>query len=108
LLRPVGPGAAEPAWEGKSVILTRAGVWLQAPEGKDIAPKTAGVARDLMFPGQERKEGALRNQHRLHGVVPADDALDDLVQQVVVQLDAVGLAVMHEFRGAVIANPQIN
>ena len=36
--------AAEPPWEGKTVLLTRSGVRLQAPEGEDIAPKTAGEA----------------------------------------------------------------
>jgi tetratricopeptide (TPR) repeat protein len=41
--------AAEPSWEGNAVILTRAGVKLQAPVGDDIAPKTAGTARDLTF-----------------------------------------------------------
>ena len=34
--------AAEPSWEGKTVVLTRAGVRLQAPEGQDIPPKSAG------------------------------------------------------------------
>jgi hypothetical protein len=38
---------AAPPWQGKSVLLTRAGVQLQAPDGEDVAPRTAGVARDL-------------------------------------------------------------
>ena len=37
--------AAEPSWEGKTVILTKVGVKLQTPEGKDIAPKTAASPR---------------------------------------------------------------
>jgi tetratricopeptide (TPR) repeat protein len=42
-------GAAEPSWEGKTVILTRPGVTLKAPDGGDLAPKTSGAARDLTF-----------------------------------------------------------
>jgi hypothetical protein len=42
---PVGLAAAEPAWEGKTVLLTRPGVQLEVPEGQDIAPKTAGEVR---------------------------------------------------------------
>jgi hypothetical protein len=42
---PDGLVAAEPAWEGKTVILTRAGVQLQVPAGSDIAPKTGGEVR---------------------------------------------------------------
>jgi len=40
LLLPVGLAAAEPSWEGKTILLTRVGVQLQAPGGQDIAPKT--------------------------------------------------------------------
>src|SRR5262245_28428740 len=54
LALPVSLTAAEPSWEGKTVLLTRAGVQLQAPKGTDIAPKTAGVARDMTF--QVKKE----------------------------------------------------
>ncbi len=39
----------EPSWVGKGVVLTRPGVELQAPTGEQIAPKTAGVAKDLTF-----------------------------------------------------------
>ncbi len=42
LMLPAGLVAAEPSWETKTVLVTRAGVQLQAPEGQDIAPKTAG------------------------------------------------------------------
>ncbi|MBO0698073.1 MAG: hypothetical protein J2P46_06750 [Zavarzinella sp.] len=42
---PVGLAAAEPSWEGNTVLLTRAGVRLQAPEGQDIALKTSARLR---------------------------------------------------------------
>ena len=42
---PVGITAAEPSWEGKTVLVTRADRRLQAPEGQDIAPPTAGEVR---------------------------------------------------------------
>ena len=45
LALPVGLAAAEPSWEGKTVLLTRAGVRLQAPEGQDIDPKTPASRR---------------------------------------------------------------
>src|SRR4051794_20835381 len=50
---PAGLAAAEPAWKGKAILFTRAGVRLQAPDGPDIAPKTAGAATDLTFRGPE-------------------------------------------------------
>src|SRR5262245_21991237 len=56
---PVLLAAAEPSWEGKTVILTRPGVKLQAPEGKDIAPKTSGVAKDLTFSVRREENGRL-------------------------------------------------
>jgi tetratricopeptide (TPR) repeat protein len=55
---------AEPSWEGKSVLLTRAGVQLQAPDGEDIAPRTAGVARDLLFAVRKDESGRLRVESR--------------------------------------------
>jgi tetratricopeptide (TPR) repeat protein len=75
--------AAEPSWEGKTVILTRSGVKLQPPESKDIAPKTSGVAKDLMFQARkEEKDRLLIDSRRQQGwiaksdVVTFDQAID--------------------------------
>jgi hypothetical protein len=80
---PVGLAAAEPSWEGKTVFLTRAGVRLQAPEARDIAPKTAGVAKDLTFRVQkDEKDRLLLDSRRQHGwaaradAVPFDQAVE--------------------------------
>jgi hypothetical protein len=35
--------ADEPSWEGQTILLTRPGVKLEAPEGEKIAPRTAGA-----------------------------------------------------------------
>jgi hypothetical protein len=60
--------AAEPSWEGQLVVLTRIGIKLQAPVGKDIAPKTAGVAKDLTFVvKKEEKDLLLIDSRRQHG-----------------------------------------
>ena len=73
---PVGLAAAEPSWEGKTVILTRPGVRLQAPEGQDIAPKTAGVAKDLTFRVQkDEKDRLLLDSRRQHGWAARADAV---------------------------------
>src|SRR5262245_46143338 len=56
--------AAEPSWEGNTILLTRAGVKLTAPEGEKIAPRTAGVARDLMFAVRKDEGGRLRVESR--------------------------------------------
>jgi tetratricopeptide (TPR) repeat protein len=73
---PVVLPAAEPSWEGKTIILTKAGVKLQAPEGKDIAPKTAGVAKDLTFQvKKEEKERLLVDSRRQHGWIAKSDAI---------------------------------
>src|SRR5262245_31673764 len=56
--------AAETSWERKMVILTRPGVKLEAPEKEKIAPKTAGVARDLMFQVLKEEKGRLRISSR--------------------------------------------
>jgi tetratricopeptide (TPR) repeat protein len=86
---PVGLTAAEPSWEGKTVMLTRAGVQLQAPEGQDIAPKTAGVAKDLTFRvKKEEKDRLLLDSRRQHGwaamadVVPFDQAVDHFTKEL--------------------------
>ena len=56
--------AAEPSWEGKTVLLTRAGVKLEVPDGEKIAPRTAGVAKDLQFVVRKVEGGRLRVESR--------------------------------------------
>ena len=68
--------AAEPSWEGKTVILTKSGVKLQVPEGKNIAPKTAGAAKDLTFEvKKEEKDRLLVDSRRQHGWITKSDAI---------------------------------
>jgi tetratricopeptide (TPR) repeat protein len=68
--------AAEPSWEGKTVILTRAGVKLEAPEMEKIAPKTAGAAKDLMFQVLKEEGGRLRiGSRRQKGWIAKGDAV---------------------------------
>jgi tetratricopeptide (TPR) repeat protein len=64
VLRAARARAGESSWEGKSVLLTRAGVQLQAPDGEDIAPRTAGVARDLLFAVRKDEGGRVRVESR--------------------------------------------
>jgi tetratricopeptide (TPR) repeat protein len=56
--------AAEPSWEGKTVLLTRAGVNLAVADGEKIAPKTAGVAQDLQFAVRKDEGERLRIESR--------------------------------------------
>src|SRR5262245_27448092 len=73
---PVLLAAAEPSWEGKSVILTRPGVKLETPEKKDIAPKTSGVAKDLTFQvPKEEKDRILIDSRRQQGWIAKSDAI---------------------------------
>jgi tetratricopeptide (TPR) repeat protein len=68
--------ADEPSWEGKMVILTRAGVKLEAPEGKEIAPKTAGLAKDLTFQVRKEEKGRLLVElRRQQGWISKDEAV---------------------------------
>lgn len=68
--------AAEPSFEGKTVILTLAGVKLHAPEGKSIAPKTSGVAKDLMFQvRKEEKDRLLIDSRRQQGWISKSEAI---------------------------------
>jgi len=68
--------AAEPSWEGKTVVLTRAGVKLQAPEGKEIAPKSSGVAKDQMFQVRKEEKGRLLiDSRRQQGWIAKEDAI---------------------------------
>jgi tetratricopeptide (TPR) repeat protein len=86
---PVLLTAAEPSWEGKVVILTKPGVKLEAPEGKEIAPKTAGVAKDLTFlVKKEEKDRLLVDSRRQHGwiakaeAVPYDKAVEHFTKEL--------------------------
>jgi tetratricopeptide (TPR) repeat protein len=68
--------AAEPSWEGQAVLLTRAGVRLEAPDGENIAPRTAGPARDLLFAVRKDEGGRLRVESRRQaGWIPRADAV---------------------------------
>jgi tetratricopeptide (TPR) repeat protein len=68
--------AAEPSWEGKAIILTRPGVKLEAPAGKDIAPKSSGAAKDLTFQVQKEERGRLLiDSRRQQGWISKDDAI---------------------------------
>jgi tetratricopeptide (TPR) repeat protein len=68
--------ADEPTWEGKTVILARAGVKLQAPEGKDISPKISGAAKDLTFQVRmEKKDRLLIDSRRQQGWIAKSDAI---------------------------------
>src|SRR5262245_26517163 len=89
LALPVSLTAAEPSWEGKTVLLTRAGVQLQAPKGTDIAPKTAGVARDMTFQvKKEEKDRLLLDSRSQLGwadkadAVPFDQAVDHFTKEL--------------------------
>ena len=65
-----------PSWEGKLVVLARAGVRLLKPEGKDIAPKTDGVAKDLTFSVlKEEQDRLLVDSRRQRGWIPKSDAV---------------------------------
>jgi tetratricopeptide (TPR) repeat protein len=79
--------AKEPSWEGKAVLLSRPGVKLEAPDGEKIAPRTAGVARDMQFVVQEDKGGRLRVESRRQvGWIAKADAV--LVSQAVAHFTA--------------------
>jgi tetratricopeptide (TPR) repeat protein len=56
--------ADESSWLGKAVLLTRPGVTLDAPDGEKIAPRTAGVARDVQFVVRTDEGGRLRIESR--------------------------------------------
>jgi tetratricopeptide (TPR) repeat protein len=67
---------AEPSWENKFVILTKPAVKLEAIEGKVMAPKTAGVAKDLTFTVlKEEKERLLLDSRRQQGWIAKSDAI---------------------------------
>jgi Tfp pilus assembly protein PilF len=60
----VGRWVVEPSWLGKAILLTRPGVKLEALDGETIAPRTAGVARDLHFVVRKEEGGRLRVESR--------------------------------------------
>jgi len=68
--------AEEPSWERKTVLLTRPGVKLELPEAEKIAPKTAGLARDLMFQVLTDRGGRLAiSSRRQQGSIARSDAI---------------------------------
>lgn len=68
--------AAEPSWQGKAVILTRPGVRLQTRRADKIAPRTAGVAKDLLFQVLADDGGGLRiRSRRQEGWIAKSDAI---------------------------------
>jgi tetratricopeptide (TPR) repeat protein len=68
--------AGESSWEGQTIVLTRAGVKLQAPEGEKIAPRTSGVARDLLFQVLKDERDRLRiRSRRQEGWIARSDAV---------------------------------
>jgi tetratricopeptide (TPR) repeat protein len=54
----------ELSWLGKAVLLTRPGVKLEAEGGEKIAPRTAGIARDMQFMVKKDEGGRLRVESR--------------------------------------------
>jgi hypothetical protein len=68
--------AAESPWQGKAVILTRAGVKLEVSAGEKIAPKTSGVAQDVMFQVLKDEDGRLLiESRRQRGWIAKGDAV---------------------------------
>ena len=81
--------AADPSWKGKEVVLTRAGVKLEIPAGEKIAPRTAGVAKDVTFKVLKDKNGRLLiESNRQRGWIAQGDAvlLDQAVTHFTEQL----------------------
>lgn len=75
LFVPLPLAAAGPSWDGKFVIMTKPGVELKKPD-KNIAPKTAGVAKDLMFSVIKfDKDRLLIDSRRQQGWIAAGDAV---------------------------------
>jgi tetratricopeptide (TPR) repeat protein len=69
-------GAGEPSWQGKLIVVTRPGVELKLLDGEKIAPKTAGVARDLMLNVLKEQDGRLLvSSRRQQGWIAKADAV---------------------------------
>jgi tetratricopeptide (TPR) repeat protein len=64
VLKAARAGADETPWEGKVVFLTRPGVKLEVPDGEKIAPRTAGVAKDMQFVVRNVEGNRLRVESR--------------------------------------------
>jgi tetratricopeptide (TPR) repeat protein len=64
VMRAARARADESSWKGQAVLLTRPGVRLEAPDGEKIAPRTAGVAKDLQFVVRQDEGGRLRVESR--------------------------------------------
>jgi tetratricopeptide (TPR) repeat protein len=79
--------ADELPWEGKDVLLTRPGVRLEVPDGENIEPRTAGVARDMQFVVRKDEGGRLRVESRRQvGWIVKGDAV--LLSQAVAEFTA--------------------
>jgi tetratricopeptide (TPR) repeat protein len=81
--------AADPPWEGKTVVLTRPFVYLEVPAGEDIAPKKAGAARNLTFQVVKEAGGRLLLDARHQrgwvakgDAVPLDQAVAHFTEQL--------------------------
>jgi tetratricopeptide (TPR) repeat protein len=79
--------ADEPSWEGMAVVLTRPGVRLEAPDGENVAPRTAGLAKDMQFVVRKVEGGRLRVESRRQvGWIAKKDAV--LLSQAVAHFTA--------------------
>ena len=68
--------AVDPSWKGKEVILTRSGVKLELRAGEKIAPRTAGVARDVTFKVlKDKNDRLLIESNRQRGWIARSDAV---------------------------------
>src|SRR5262245_7016283 len=68
--------AGESSWQGKTILLARPGVQLRLAEGETIVPKTAGVAKDLVFQVLKDEKDRLRiGSRRQLGWVSRSDAV---------------------------------
>src|SRR5262245_59044656 len=64
------------SWDRKTVLLVRPGVMLQIGDGEKIAPKTAGVAKDVTFQVLKDEGGRLRiGSRRQDGWIDKKDAV---------------------------------
>src|SRR4051812_40946387 len=64
LFLPQLAAAEEPTWAGKTVLLALPGVKLTTADGEKIAPRTAGVAKDMLFAVRKDEGGRLRIESR--------------------------------------------
>src|SRR5690348_7221685 len=65
-----------PNWDGKTVVLARPGVELRLNPGEQIAPRTAGPAKDIVFQVRQDKDGRLQvESRRQRGWIAKTDAV---------------------------------